>query len=185
MGCKGGKCSLKGKSKAGPSKPSATYSKNKYGTVSNIPTMTPQQSGLLATLSKLGLKGQEDLYPRMMGDPMAGFAPIQQQAQQNFNQRTVPTIAQRFSSMGDGKLNPNSQFERLIKAGGGNLSTDLAALGSDYGMNQRNQQMNYLNSLLGQGLQPQVEAQYHQRPPSAWGSIGGGLMNAGMNLMGA
>lgn len=179
MGCKGGQC---GRKKAARAAARSGGAQDKYGSTTNVPTMTPEQSGLISALSKLGLQGANDLYPRIMGDPMAGFAPIQEQAQQSFEQETVPTIAERFTSMS----NPRSSgFAQQLGAAGRNLNVDLAALGSQYGMQQRDSQLNYLNMLLGQGLRPQFEPVYHQRPPSAWGSIGGGLMNAGMSLMGA
>ncbi len=182
MGCKGGKCGLKRSSSGGGGGAPAGI-QGKYGSTTNVPTMTKEQSALIAALSQLGLQGANDLYPRIMGDPMAGFAPIKEQAQQNFEYQTVPTIAERFATMGNGQV--SSGFAQQVGAAGRNLNIDLAALGADYGMQQRSNQLNYLNLLLGQGLQRQFEPIYHQRPPSAWGSIGGGLMNAGMSLLGS
>jgi len=181
MGCKGGKCGLKRSSSGGGGGAPAGI-QGKYGSTTNVPTMTKEQSALIAALSQLGLQGAQDIYPRMMGDPMTGFAPIQEQAQQSFEYQTVPTIAERFTSMS----NPRSSgFAQQVGAAGRNLNVDLAALGSEYGMQQRNNQLNYLNMLFGQGLQRQFEPIYHQRPPSAWGSIGGGLLGAGMRMMGS
>ncbi len=82
------------------------------------------------------------------------FDPIEQKAREGFNQQTIPSIAERFTSMGSG---PNSgAFNRAVAGAGKNLETDLASARQGYNF----QQQALLQNLLGIGLQPQFESYY-------------------------
>ncbi len=171
MACKGGKCGLK-KSGGGSS----------GNTGPKVSLMTPQQSALMEALSKLGMQSAQEMYPRIMGDPYAGFAPIETRAREQFQQHTVPTLAERFTNM----RNPsdNAGFMSLIGSAGAGLDTDLAAQRALYGQQMLGQQQHFLSTLLGQAGRPQFEPIYKQRGPNAWSTIGGALMGAAPMFMG-
>ncbi len=119
---------------------------------------TPQQQGVqndilsqLSTLLKQGQNGNS-------------FAPIEQQARQDFTQKTIPSIAERFSSLG---AQGSSAFTNSLGQAGAGLETNLASLRAG---NQQNQ----LSQLLGYGLQPSFENLYQPETQGLLGSLGGG-----------
>lgn len=84
------------------------------------------------------------------GNPQ-GFAPIEEQARNQFQQQTIPSLAERFTSMGNSQR--SSAFQGALGQAGAGLETGLAALKSQYGMNQ-------IQSLL-----PFLEQNYQTRQP--------------------
>lgn len=96
------------------------------------------------------------------------FGPIENQARTGFATQTVPTIAERFTSMGGGQS--SSAFAGALGSAGSELERSLASLKSDVGLQQQGQQQNLLLSLLQQGLQPQAENLYHTAQPGAFQS---------------
>lgn len=115
-------------------------------------TNTPQQSrflneNILSILPQLLQQTQQ----RSQG----GFEPIRQSAIANFNSQTIPSLAERFTAMGN---NRNSGgFQGALGAAGAGLQRDLSALESQYNLQQGGQQQNLLLSLLGLFLRPQFE----------------------------
>lgn len=131
---------------------------------------TPEQQNILNLLLGVG----SDAFR----DPYASFGPIEQQAREGFHQNTIPTLSERFTSMGGhgtAALSSPAFASQLGQAGVG-LETQLAALRSQYGMDTRNQAL----QLLQLGLSPQTEMYY--RP----GSQGAGpqLLASGLNMAG-
>ena len=88
-------------------------------------------------------------------NPTEGFEPIAQQARTNFQQNTIPTIAERFTAMGGGAQRSSAFPSALGRAGAG-LEQNLAAQQSQYGL----QNSGLLQQLLGIGLTPQFESLY-------------------------
>lgn len=85
-------------------------------------------------------------------NPYEGFEGIENHANQNFQQNIVPSLAERFTSMGgrgSAALSSPAFASQLGQAGAG-LSTGLGALRAQYG------QQNRQNALgqIGLGLQP-------------------------------
>src|SRR6185437_8745100 len=116
-----------------------------FGTdVEQAPTVTPEQQNILKYLQDLGVQGLQN--------PYAGFAPIAQQAQNQFYQETVPSLAHRFTSLGNASLSSPS-FASAVGGAGANLQTDLAALQSGYGQ----QNIGQILQMLQLGLQPQFQ----------------------------
>lgn len=113
---------------------------------------TPEQQQAFSQVLQQALGG--------LGKNQFDFAPIEDQARRGFAEKTVPTIAERFSSLGSGGSQRSSAFGQQLGAAGAGLETDLAAMKQNYGLQQ--QQM--LQNLLGIGLQPQFESLY--RPGS-------------------
>ena len=86
-----------------------------------------------------------------------GFAPIAEQARTQFEEQTVPSIAERFTAMGGGGGRSSAFAQQLGQAGAG-LEQGLAAQGAQYGL----QQQGLLQNLLGMGRQ---EPSFRPRDP--------------------
>lgn len=65
----------------------------------------------------------------------SNFSGIENQAKQQFNEETIPGLAERFTSMGQGAQN-SSAFQGALGRAGAGLQTNLAALRSQYGLQQ-------------------------------------------------
>jgi len=100
-----------------------------------------------------------DLISQILGQYQQGgfdFEPVAQQARTQFEQKTVPSIAERFTSMGGGQR--SSGFQQALGQAGAGLEGQLASLGSQYGL----QQQGLLQNLLGMGRQePLFQQQSH------------------------
>jgi hypothetical protein len=136
---------------------------------------TPQQ---VQNLDFLSNKGRN-----MIENPMQGFEPIKQNALNTFNQQVVPSLAERFTAHTGGGISSPSFASQLGQAGAGQAN-QLAAMGAQFGQNQQEIGRN----LLGMGLTPQFENEYHPGGPTAlssafsgagqgFGALGGHYMN--------
>lgn len=86
------------------------------------------------------------------------FAPIEQKAREDFETKTVPSLAERFVGQGSGTS--SSAFRGALASSGGELETNLAALGAEYGLRNQEQSRGHLSNLLSAGLQPAYEHFY-------------------------
>lgn len=129
--------------------------------INQIPTVTPEVASALSQLLQQGLSGIQN--------PQAGFQPIAEQARTQFQQQTVPSIAERFSGLGAQR---SSAFGQQLGAAGAGLEQNLASLGAQYGLQNRQGllqqlqlamkpqfenafipgQSGFLSSLLGTGI---------------------------------
>ena len=89
------------------------------------------------------------------------FAPIAQQARNQFQNQTIPSILERFSGLGSGGAQRSSAFGQLLGSAGSDLESQLAAMQQQYNLQNNDQ----LLKLLGIGLTPQYENFYMQRQP--------------------
>jgi len=112
---------------------------------------TPQEQDIFSMLLNQG-KNQ-------LQNPYQGFDDISNYAQNNFYQNTIPSIAERFTAMGNGQR--SSAFQGALGQAGAGLNQSLAALRSQYGM--QNQQ-NGLNTLQF-GLRPAFQDYYQSSQP--------------------
>jgi len=99
-----------------------------------------------------------------------GFEPIAEREKQRFMQETVPSLAERFTGMGAGAQR-SSGFQEALARGGSELGTNLAALGSQFGMQRQSQLMN----LLGMGLTPQQETGFFPGRTGFLGALAPGI----------
>lgn len=104
----------------------------KPGKWSKLPQYSPAGMGALDWLIGQGRQN-------------ADWGPIEQQYKNQFQSETIPGLAERFSAMGPGAQR-SSGFQSALGRAGGDLSSQLAALRSQFGMQQ-----------LGMGLRPQHE----------------------------
>lgn len=123
----------------------------KKGGIRQLPFNPQQQDALQLLLSQ----GQE-----LVSDPLRGFEPLAQRARSQFAQQTVPGLAERFTSMGAGSLSSPAFISQLGQAGAG-LEEGLAALGAQFGQQNRRTGLEFLM----QGLRPAYESYYQQSQP--------------------
>jgi hypothetical protein len=146
---------------------------------------SPEVKAALDTIrnSGLGMLGQPQFNQQQK--PF-NFQPIAQEARQGFAQQTIPSIAERFTGLGAQR---SSAFGQQLGQAGAGLETNLASLGAQYGLQNRGQEaqiglqnqqqlLQYILSLLGLGTQRTFENAYQPRQP-------GFAENAGLALLGA
>lgn len=92
-----------------------------------IPKYSPETTQGIEQLFSGGLQGLQNT--------QAGFQPIAEQAQHRFQTQTVPGLAERFTAMGGGQR--SSGFQSSLANAGSDLERNLAALGSQYGLQNR------------------------------------------------
>lgn len=116
---------------------------------------TPQQSQFL-NQDILSILPQ--LLQQTTQRTQGGFEPIRQAATNRFNTETIPSLAERFTAMGNNRN--SSGFQGALGSAGAGLQQNLAALESQYNLQQGGQAQNLLLSLLGLFLRPQFENTY-------------------------
>lgn len=154
---------------------------------------SPNQEAGLEQLLQQGLGSAQHL--QLPGSPLQSesgqysFAPIAQSARENFSQNTVPSLAERFSSLGSGANLTSGVFQNQLANAGAGLESEIARLASEYGLQQqhlnlqeRAQQSQNLGSLLGAGLSPRTDPLYQPEQQSKLLSFGKGLGNAAVQL---
>lgn len=141
----------------------------KEGGVQQAQKHNPEQQNILNFLLQQGQQGIQN--------PYAGFAPIAQQARNQFSQQTVPSLAERFTSMGNNSLSSPAFASQIGQAGAG-LEEALAALQSQYG------QQNQHNALqmLSLGLSPSFENFYQGSQPGFGENLLSGTIQAAPSL---
>jgi len=97
----------------------------------------------------------QQLMSLLQGGGPSGFGAIEDQARQNFQKKTIPGLAERFSSLG-GSPGGSSGFAGLLGEAGSGLETNLAALKGQLGQQQ-------LGQLLPYGFAQSFDTQYFPR----------------------
>ena len=107
---------------------------------------TPEQQGVLDQLMQQGQQNMD-------------FSGVENLAKKRFHEETIPSIAERFTSMGGGQR--SSAFESSLGRAGSDLEAQLAALKPQFGSQQ-----------LQMGLQPRFDTGYQ---PASGGLLQGGM----------
>jgi hypothetical protein len=131
-----------------------------------VQNFSSEQQGIMQLLQQLGRFGLQN--------PYGGFEGIENQARNQFAQQTVPSLAERFTSLGNNSLSSPLFASQLGQAGAG-LEGDLASQKAQYGQ----QNIQQILQMLQLGLQPQFENVH--RPQSnglAQNAILGGIQAA-------
>lgn len=132
----------------------------------NVSKLSPQQLSLQSQAGNIAMQGLQN--------PYEGFEPIEQRARTQFQTSTVPTLAERFTSMGSGGQR-SSAFQGALGQAGAGLESNLAALRTDYGLQNRS----LSQDLLRQALQPNFDTRFVQHEPgfleSSLGNLSGAL----------
>ena len=101
--------------------------------------------------------GQQSSLDQLLqqGSQNADITGMENLAQKRFSEETVPSLAERFTSMGGGQR--SSAFQSALGRSGSDLQAQLGALKPQFGMQQ-----------LGMGLQPRYDTGYK---PATQGAI--------------
>lgn len=161
---------------------------NKDDKMSKVPTISKDQKGILNQIMQLlgqggGIgqgQGESVNYLRQLMNPNSQA--VNQFAQpyiDQFNQQTVPGLAERFAGLGanSGALQ-SSGFGQALGAAGGNLQTQLAALKAGLGQQAAQSLMQQYSNLAGIGLSAQPFG-YQQKGPTMTGSALQGWAQSG------
>jgi len=130
----------------------------------------PEQQGAMSQILQQALAGLQN--------PSQGFEPIAQDAMKRFQSDTVPSLAERFTSMGEGAQR-SSGFQQALGDAGADLSSNLGAQQAQYSL----QKQGLLQQLLGQGLTPQFDNNYQQGQPGMLGPLLGLIAKLGGSYM--
>lgn len=141
----------------------------------NTPLYTQYQNDVMNQLARYGLQGlmqegQQQYDPTYLN--RFDFAPIGNQELERFYTQTVPSLAERFTALGDGQR--SSAFQGSLAQAGRGLGNDLAAQQQQYNLTQQQlaQQQNQFQqglglqrqglyaSILNAGLQPQFQTSF-------------------------
>jgi len=164
-----------------------------------VPTMDPRQQQLLQQIMSMlgpggqlgqGYTGSVDYMRQLMDPSSEAVQRFAQPYMQQFEQQTVPGLAERFAgggAMGGGLS--SSGFGQALSSAGGNLQAKLAALKSGLGMQASQQLMSQYGGMAGRALGTPTFA-YQQRAPSTssgmmagWGQAGyPGMEKAGQGF---
>jgi len=143
------------------------FGKKQPAQTTQMPNFDQGQQNMMAQLGQMGMQG--------MQNPTQGFEPIAQQARDRFKTDTIPSLAERFTSFGQGGQR-GSDFQGAVAGAGADLEGQLAAQGSQYGL----QQQGLLQQLLGMSLQPKFSNMHQPEQPGAMQQFGGNLFNTSM-----
>lgn len=131
----------------------------------NLITGSPAQTQTTPRFSPLQEQAQNQALQQLMhlignqGRPdYSAFEPIEQRARQQFQTQTIPGLAERFTALGGGQR--SSAFQGALGQSGADLESQLAALRSQYGVQQQQLGQNRLTSLANIGFQQPFETQY-------------------------
>jgi hypothetical protein len=97
----------------------------------------------ISPFSSTGQQGLDWLVNQ--GQQNADFGGIEDRYRKQFNEQTIPSLAERFTGMGSG-AQESSAFQSSLGRAGSDLESQLAALRSQYGLQQ-----------MQTGLRPQYE----------------------------
>ena len=107
---------------------------------------SPEQVSAMNSLLNLGQKGLQN--------NNFDFGPIEEEARAGFKQKTVPTIAERFTQFGgpgSASAQRSSAFPQLLSQAGADLERSLATMKQNYNLGRESNFANMLNL----GLRPQ------------------------------
>lgn len=130
--------------------------------IHQLPRFSPGQTSQMNQLGQLGMSGIQGINP--------SFEPFAQQAREQFGQRGIPSIMERFTNAGAGSQR-SSAFGQNLGQGASDLESNLASLGSQHGQLQQD----FYKSLLGLSLQPQFDTKIEAAAPGFGQSLAGGL----------
>jgi hypothetical protein len=145
----------------------------------------PAQAQLLPTQSgpQQQVQGQalQNVLQMLQGGQNApsqfDFNKIKQGVQNRFQTETLPSIAERFTGLGDAQ--GSSGYLSTLGRAGADLDIGLGSLEAQFGQQQQQQDRDYLLQLLRFALMPQFENQYI---PATGGLFGNASQGVGQGL---
>ena len=113
---------------------------------------TPEQQSIMDQLMQQGAENMD-------------FSGVEGLAKKRFEEDTIPSIAERFTSMGSGGAQRSSAFESSLGRAGSDLEAQLAALKPQFGAQQ-----------LQMGLQPRFDTGFSSATSGFGQQMGESLM---------
>lgn len=154
----------------------STYSRGARSAIDDIlEQIKGMKGGAIDITQNPAFQQGQDYLMSMFNDPEF-FSKFEAPLQRQFEEQTIPELANRFGSMGSGGSTGSTAFRNQLAREGSNLSTNIAALRG--GMQQQgvNQLLGYaqqpftnLMSLYGIGTQPTQNV--YQPPSNPWAQI--------------
>ena len=158
------------------------------GAFKQAPTLTPQQQELMAQLSQ-GLGGQGGLQQQglgALGQQLEGSQQFLEQLQapalRQFQEQTIPGIAERFSGLG---AQSSSAFTQALGGAGAGLTEQLASQRAGLGMQAQQSGLQGLMQLLGLSQQPQFATAFQPGQQGAFSGLLSGLGQGAGAALGA
>jgi hypothetical protein len=149
---------------------------DKKDKMKKVSTMTKGQQALLSQLEQMlgpqgqmgqGYQGALGLQNQLMDPSSQAVQQFSQPYMNQFEQQTVPGLAERFAGMGaNGGALSSSGFGQALGAAGGNLQSNLAQLKAMLGQQAAQSLMGQYGGLTQTALGAQPFA-YQQKAPSA------------------
>jgi hypothetical protein len=137
------------------------------GAMSAMGKSNPERTKQLPRFTGQGQDALSQLLSQGMQN--ADFGGMENRARNMFQTQTMPSIAERFTSMGGEGGQRSSAFAPAAMGAGADLESQLAALKGRFGMQQ-----------LGMGLTPQFENIFIPKSPGRMQQFGSSMMGAGM-----
>lgn len=150
-------------------------------TSQQFPTITPQQQNVKGAANNQALKMLQSLGGQ---NNNLNFEPIANRARTQFQTQTIPGIAERFTSLGQGAQR-SSGFQGALGQAGSELEQGLAALGSQYGLQKQGLEQQLLSLLLGTSLSPEAETGINPEEPGFFQNFGSSILNLLPTLLGS
>ena len=153
------------------------------GGFDQVSRLTPQQqemfSQMFPGLMQAQGSGLDWINQILSGDPEA-FANFEAPFKRQFEQETVPGIAERFAGLGSHGAQSSSAMNQTMAQAGRELSENLAALRGNLQQNALGQ----IQGLTGQAMQPTFESVYKQPTTGFLGGLAGGAGQGAGSLFG-
>lgn len=160
-----------------PAERGSTYSKQQQSLIDDIINSVRDMSNQRDITQQPGYQTGLNYLQSMFNDPEF-FRRFEAPLQRDFQERTVPELANRFAGMGSGGSLGSTAFRNQLAREGSNLSTNIAALRGQMQQQAVPQLLGYSQqpfqnymTMLNSALQP-VNNQY---TPASAGLLGTGL----------
>jgi len=148
-------------------------------TAVQMPNFTPEQQNMLTQMLQGGMQGMQNL-------PSADFGPIEQMYKTQFQQETVPGLAEQFTAGGAGSQR-SSAFQQGMGGAGASLAERLAGARQQFNMQNRQSEIQRLMGMLQMGMQPQFQNYFSPQQPSSamtlTGTLGPELIKTGLPML--
>lgn len=157
-----------------------------------MPTMNPQQQQALSSLlEQLGMmggqggsySGAQDYLSKILGGDQGSFEQFAAPYKTQFQEQTLPTIAERFAGLGGpqgGGALSSSGFGQALGGAGAQFQSGLAGLYAQLQQHAAQQAFGQHNALAGLGLGARPFENTYQ--PGSTGVLGGLLSGFGQGI---
>jgi hypothetical protein len=169
---------LENKGGKNDAKTSSTYGKGALSLLDQVQQSVSGMRGAQDITQNPQYQSGQEYLNSLFNDPEF-FNKFEAPLQRQFNEETVPNLANRFAAMGSGGALGSTAFRNQLAREGSNLHTNIAALRGQMQQQGANQALQYaqqpfqnLQQLMQQALTP-TNNQYQPANAGFWGPIAG------------